>query len=90
MAKNFKFKLNLAGLNELMKSPECQQLVAEAGRAVAESAGEGFESEVHQASFVAISNVYPTSVKAARKNLKENTLLKSVSAAGYPTKKRGR
>ena len=90
MAKNFKFKLNLAGLNELMKSAECQALMADAGRAVAQIAGEGFDSEVHLASYVAISNVYPSSVRAARKNLKENTLLKAVSAAGYPTKKRGR
>lgn len=90
MAKNFEFKLNLAGLNELMKSPECQDLVFNAGRAVAQNAGEGYDNEVHLASWVAISNVYPTTYRAMRKNYKENTLLKAVSASGLSTKKKGR
>lgn len=89
MAKNFKFELNLKGLNDLMKSPECQDLVFNAGRAVAQNAGEGYDNEVHLASWVAISNVYPTTYRAMRKNYRENTLLKAVSASGLSTSKKG-
>lgn len=86
----FKFELNLQGLNELMKSPECQALILETGQAVAAAAGEDYEAEVHTASFVAISNVYPNSRKAAHQNFKENTLLKSIGAVGLPMSKGGR
>lgn len=90
MAKKFRFELNLQGLNQLMKSPECQALVLEAGQAVAGAAGNGYAAEVHTASFVAISNVYPNTRAAAHENFKENTLLKSVGAVGLPMTKGGR
>lgn len=87
MSKNVKIELNLEGLNELMKSPEIEAAVLQAGEAVANAAGDGFQAEVHQANFVAISNVYAATPEAARENLKENTLLKAVGAAGLPTHK---
>ena len=81
---SLKFELNLAGLNELMKSNEMKSALLEAGQAVARAAGPDYAAEVHTASFVAISNVYPNSKEAARENYKENTLLKAVSAVGLP------
>ena len=90
MAKKFRFELNLQGLNQLMKSPECQALVLEAGQAVAGAAGNEYAAEVHTASFVAISNVYPNTRAAAHENFKEKTLLKSVGAVGLPMSKGGR
>lgn len=87
--KIVEFKLDLKGLNELMMSPEMQAALEEAGRAVANSAGDEFDSSVHTASFVAIANVYPNSKKAARQNHKENTLLKAISAAGLSMTKGG-
>jgi len=81
------FKLNLKGLNELMKSEEMQAALLEAGRAVAGSAGSDYSTEVHTASFVAISNVWPASKEAARDNHKENTLLKAIGSAGLSMSK---
>lgn len=82
MANSVKFKLNLPGLNELMKSPEMQDALLEAGQAVAQSAGSDYAAEVHTASWIAISNVYPDSKQAAHENFKDNTLLKAIGSVG--------
>ena len=77
-----KFELNLPGLNELMKSPEMCAILEENGSAVASAAGDGYASRVHQASFVAIANVYPDTFKAAKDNYDNNTLIKAAGACG--------
>ena len=82
-----KFELNLPGLNELMKSPEMQDALLEAGGAVARSAGSDYAAEVHTANWIAISNVYPNSKEAAHENYKENTLLKALGSAGLAMRK---
>ena len=82
MAKEVEFKLNLLGLNDLMKSAEMQSALLEAGQTVAGIAGEGFAAEVHVANFRAISNVYPENKEAAKENYKDNTLLKALGASG--------
>lgn len=84
-----KFELNLPGLNELMKSDEMVSILEEAGAAVAEAAGADYGHRVHQASFVAICNVYPDSQEAAHENYEENTLLKALGAVGLPMSKGG-
>ena len=89
-----RIELNLAGINELMKSPEIQEALTSAGNAVAQSAsgiagGEPFGVRTHLANWVAITNVYPDSSKANSANLRDNTLLKAVGAVGLPTAKRG-
>lgn len=89
MAKNVKFVLNMAGLNELMKSNEMEAILEDAGQSVAQAAGGDYGARVHQASFVAICNVYPDSKDAAAKNFKENTLIKAIGAVGLPTTKSG-
>lgn len=76
------FELNLAGLNELMKSPEMQAALTSAGQAVASAAGGDYGVRTHVASFVAITNVYPDSAKAAKDNYENNTLVKALGAAG--------
>lgn len=77
-----KFELNLSGLNELMKSPEMEAALEEAGQAVANAAGGEYAHSVHQANFVAICNVYPDSKEAAKENYEENTLLKALGQVG--------
>lgn len=79
---NVKVKLNLPGLNELMKSPEITQAVLEAGQAVAQAAGPDYAAEVHTANWISISNVYPDSKQAAHENFSDNTLLKAIGAVG--------
>lgn len=76
------FELNLPGLNELMKSAEMQAVLTQAGNAVASAAGSDYGVRTHVASFVAIANVYPNSAKAAKDNFENNTLVKSLGAAG--------
>ncbi len=87
MSKNFKFELNIAGLNELMKSPEMQAHLQMAGHEVAMVAGNDFSERVHDASFISIANVYPTSKKAARLVYKENVLLKALQSVGLKMSK---
>lgn len=79
---NVKFKLNLPGLRELMKSSEMQSALLEAGQSVASSAGDEYAAQVHTADYMAISNVYPNSKKAAHENFKDNTLLKAAQSSG--------
>lgn len=82
MANKVKFELNLQGLNELMKSSEMQSVLKDAGKAVASAAGSDYDSEVHTASYIAISNVYPNSQRAAHENFTDNTLLKAIGSVG--------
>ena len=53
MAKNVQFKLNIDGLRELMKSEWMQGHISEAARAVAETCGSDYESDVDVISYVA-------------------------------------
>lgn len=76
------FELNLAGLNELMKSPEMQEVLRKKGAEVAGRAGSDYDSSVHVASYVAIANVWPNSKEAAEDNYKNNTLLKALGGSG--------
>lgn len=81
MAKS-SFKLNVKGINELMKSPEMEAHLQQAGEAVANAAGGEYGVRVHQASWTSIANVYPESRKAAIDNMENNTLEKGLGAAG--------
>ena len=80
------FKLNLPGLNELMKSPEMVSVLEQAGNTVATLAGDDYGVRVHQASFVAIANVYPDSKAAAADNYKNNSLVRALGASGLSMK----
>lgn len=86
MAK-VEFELNLSGLNELMKSPEMQSALDEAGAAVAQAAGAEYAHRVHTASFVSIANVYPDSKEAAKENYETNSLLKAIGSVGLSMSK---
>lgn len=87
MAKNVEFKLNMKGLNELMKSQEMEAVLEKAGEEVAKKAGTNYGSRSHQASWVAICNVYPDSKEAANENYEHNTLLKALGSAGLSSNK---
>lgn len=73
-----KFKLDLPGLNALMKSSEMQSVLNSAAGRIAGSAGDGFEVEsAHPISFVAIASVRAATPEARRENAENNTLLKA-------------
>lgn len=77
-----KFKLNLPGLNQLMKSSEIQGVLNEAGERVAQIAGLEYASSGKTGRYIGFCNVYPNSEKAAHENFKDNTLVKALSASG--------
>jgi len=77
---NFKFELNLQGLNELMKSAEMNAILENAGQRVANAPSGEYGHRVHTASFCSICNVFPKSARAARDNSKNNTLLKALGS----------
>lgn len=84
------FKLDIKGLQELMKSSEMQQVLNETGSSVAEKAslmtgGEAFDHKVRTINYVAIGTVFPQSETAARASYQDNVLEKSLD--GLPRTK---
>lgn len=82
-----KFKLNLPGLNELMKSPEMQNVLDEAGEKVAQIAGPDYAASPKTGRWIGFSNIYPNSKEAARDNYDNNTLIKALNSSGLSLKK---
>lgn len=80
---NVKVKLNLPGINEVMKDGEilaaCEQAAGEVGSM------SGIDTEIQSGTinYIAYANVYPATEEAAKENFEENSLLKAASAAGY-------
>ena len=75
-------KLNLPGINAIMKSDGIQSVLKAAGDSVASNAGEGYAAEVRTINWIAVCNVYPDSKEAAKDNYKNNSLLKALSSSG--------
>ena len=82
-----KIELNLAGINEVMKSAPIQQALQEAGNAVVAQAGADYAATTHLANYIAVTNVFPNSKRAAHENFKNNTLLKALGGSGLPRSK---
>lgn len=73
-----KIVLNDAGIQELLKGPEMQGILAEIGSQKAAAAGPGYSSEVHVFQKRAAVHVFPADAKSAVDNYNNNTLLKVV------------
>jgi len=82
-----KFKLNLPGLNELMKSQKMQNALDDAGEKVAQIAGAEYSSSPKTGRYIGFSNVYPDSAEAAKDNYNNNTLIKALNSSGLSLKK---
>lgn len=78
MAKRVVFKLDYAGVGQLLKSSEMQTMLSGIARAKASQAGEGYGSDCRVLSTRAVATVYTESDEAKRDNLDNNTLLKVV------------
>lgn len=75
------FKLNLKGLNDLMKSPEMQTVLNHAADQIQGAAGDGYEVEAaHPISFIAIASVRTGDFKSRLDNSTNNTLLKAAGS----------
>lgn len=77
-SKSVKFKLNSAGVKELLKSSAMQSILAQNAAKKANAAGEGYASSVHTGQKRAYANVYPATKEAAFDNLENNTLEKVI------------
>ena len=73
-----KFRLNRAGVAELMKSPEMVALLKEKAKAIQERAGNGYETSTFTGKNRANISIKTKSRKAIRDNNKNNTLLKAL------------
>lgn len=82
-------KLNLKGINEVMKSPEILSACEAAGQAVAMAAGADYGTKSGTINYIAYCNVFPESKEAAKENYEDNTILKAVSSVGLPLTKGG-
>ena len=72
------FKLNSAGVRELLKSPEMQGICREYGANVLSSAGDGYVMEDRSYPERSGVVVRPDTPKAFADNLNNNTLLKAL------------
>lgn len=81
------FKLNLPGLNELMKSDGMQAVLDAAGEKVQAAAGEGYATSARTGRYIGFCNVYPDSAAAAKDNFQNNTLLKALGSTGLRMEK---
>lgn len=90
------FKLNLNGLNELMKSQEMQTHLQQAADTVKELAtgmavdkDAEYTADVVVVRYVAIGRVHAGNTEALLENYSNNTLLKALGSAGLPMSKGG-
>lgn len=75
------FKLNLKGLNELMKSKEMQSVLDEAAGQIANNAGDGYVVEAaHPIRYIGIASVRAATSAARRDNSTNNTLEKAIGS----------
>lgn len=82
-------KLNLPGINKIMKSEGIQSKLSQAAHAVANIAGPEYAAEDPRTiRWIGIVNVHPASKSAAHDNFENNTLLKALQAAGLSLTKR--
>lgn len=77
---SMKFKLNRAGVRELMKSHEMQAALTDKANGIRNRAGTGYESDIFVGKTRANAMVYADSYQAKRDNKKHNTLLKAVKS----------
>ena len=78
MSDGIRFKLNLPGLNELMKSGGMQSILNSAASRIASAAGDGYETETaHPISFVAIASVRAATYDSYYDSMENQTLEKA-------------
>ena len=77
-SKSVKFKLNSAGVQELLKSGAMKSVLSQNAAKKANAAGEGYTYAVHTGQKRAYANVYPETKEAAFDNLENNTLEKVI------------
>lgn len=75
---NSDFKLNRAGVSELMKSGSMQKVLSQYASDIQDRCGDGYVKDIHVGKNRANASVSAKTRKAKKDNLKNNTLLKAV------------
>lgn len=85
MSNKFKVELNLAGVNELMKRAELQDMMQSLGEQIAARAeemsskpGAEYEAKTKTLNWIAVTNVRAANHEAFVENLENNTLLRAL------------
>lgn len=73
-----KVKLNSAGVRELLKSKEMQEVITEHATSIKGRAGDGYEQDLQVGKNRANAMVWAETSKAKSENFENNTLLKAV------------
>ena len=73
-----KFKLNRAGVRELMKSQEMLDICTEYATDIRNRAGDGYEVTQYTGKNRANASVFAATKEASKDNYENNTLLKSL------------
>lgn len=76
MSKNF--KINRAGVRELLKSEEMQAILREKATDIKNRCGDGYESDHHVGKNRANAMVWANTAEAKKDNSENNTILKAV------------
>ena len=72
------FKLNYAGVGQLLKSAEMQNVLEEKATAIKNRCGDGYEQDIYVGKNRANAMVFAETFEAKRDNMKNNTILKAV------------
>lgn len=78
MSSNVKIVLNSSGIRALLKSEEIAGICQEKAADVAMAAGDGYKAEKRSYPERTGYAIYPSTPKAVRDNLKNNTLEKAI------------
>lgn len=73
-----KVELNSAGIRELLKSKETEQMVGDHAAKVAGRAGSGYSHDTKQMSGRVIASAYADTEEARKDSMENNTLLKAL------------
>ena len=76
------FKLNRAGVRELLRSPEALSVVESYAAPVQSRAGEGYEITTHTGKNRVNASVHAETYEARKDNYENNTLLKALGGGG--------
>lgn len=75
---DFKFELNSAGVRELLKSEGIMEVCNKHATDIAKRCGAGFATNKYVGKNRVNVSIFPESKSAAKKNYKENILLKAI------------
>lgn len=78
MSSSIVFKLDKAGVRELLRSPQMMAVCKEHAQAVQGRCGDGYEVTTHTGKNRVNASVHAATVEARRDNLDNNTLEKAV------------